>query len=219
MCYLEADRLSALEVPPFERRQRHGRQAQRSAERAGRDHLTARNSLLIALALLLCGACSAAACTNAVPPAPPQEGATVPETPSPESLAEAPTNDAAQPDTGATQPQETPTSPCVGGNISPQAAWDLMQEGRSDITMIDIRYDSEYEEEHVPGSIHIGVMDDDFMAQLRELPRDGTYLIICWHGHTSPGTVYNMRNEGFTSVCSVDGGYAAWRAENLPLDS
>jgi rhodanese-related sulfurtransferase len=183
--------------------------------------VTARISLLMGLALLLCSASLTVSCAEAEPPA--TQGETV--TPSqPEAVsppAESPGGTAAQQPSNDLVPQveEAADSPCPGGSISPEAAWDLLQSAGSDVTMIDIRYESEYEEEHVPGSIHIGVMDDDFMARLRELPRDGTYLIICWHGRTSPGTVYNMKKEGFTKVCSVDGGYEGWRSRGLPLES
>ena len=141
-----------------------------------------------------------------------------------EGLAEPETADSAEP-AGATGSEPQPvhetdsTAPCPDGTISPGDAWNLMQSDRTDVTMIDIRRPHEYEVEHVPGAIHIGIMEDDFLEQLRELPRSHTYLIICWHGNTSKGTVYNMTNEGFTSACSVDGGYRVWRALDLPLEN
>jgi len=107
---------------------------------------------------------------------------------------------------------------CDGGQISAEKAYELLTNESLNATAIDIRRPAEYEAGHIPGSIYIGVMQDDFLQRLRELPREDTYIIICWHGNTSRSVVYNMSKEGFSSVCDVAGGYDAWRAQGLPLE-
>ena len=108
---------------------------------------------------------------------------------------------------------------CDGEQLLVEEVYELMSDDTIDVTVIDIRRPHEYEEEHVPGSLYIGIMQDDFLQQIRELPRDGNYIIACWHGNTSRSVVYNMMREGFSSVCDVAGGYDAWRAAGLPLEA
>jgi len=107
---------------------------------------------------------------------------------------------------------------CDGGQIPAEKAYELLMNESLNATAIDIRRPAEYEAGHVPGSIYTGIMQDDFLERLRELPREDIYIIICWHGNTSRSVVYNMSKEGFTSVCDVAGGYEAWRAQGLPLE-
>lgn len=107
---------------------------------------------------------------------------------------------------------------CDGEQLAVEEVYELMTDDTIDVTVIDIRRPHEYEEEHVPGSLYIGIMQDDFLQRVRELPRDGNYIIICWHGNTSRSVVFNMMREGFSSVCDVAGGYDAWRAAGLPLE-
>ncbi len=172
--------------------------------------MTVRTSTAI-LTLALCGVSILTACAGTTAQA--SEGLTEPETTDSAEPADAPEGEPEPVD------ETDDRDACPYGTISPGDAWNLMQSDRADITIIDIRRPHEYEEEHVPGAIHIGIMEDDFLEQLRELPRNDVYLIICWHGNTSKGTVYNMKNDGFTSACSVDGGYREWRAMDLPLEN
>ena len=114
--------------------------------------------------------------------------------------------------------EENAVDLCDGEQLSVTEVYEFMTDDTIDVTVIDIRRPHEYEEEHVPGSLYIGIMQDDFLQQIRELPREGNYIIICWHGNTSRSVVFNMMREGFSSVCDVAGGYDAWRAAGLPLE-
>jgi rhodanese-related sulfurtransferase len=107
---------------------------------------------------------------------------------------------------------------CDGEQLAAEAVYELMTDDTIEVTVIDIRRPGEYEEGHVPGALYLGIMQDDFLQRLRELPRDDNYIIICWHGNTSRSVVFNMMREGFSSVCDVAGGYDAWRAAGLPLE-
>ena len=159
---------------------------------------------LIVVTMLVCCSTAGAACGAAVPPS--EETTSEPEVN--EESAEA-SEDAAN---------EGLNDICDGEQISAAEVYELISGDATGITVIDIRRPAEYEEGHVPGSLYIGIMQDDFLQRLRELPRDDTYIIICWHGNTSRSVVFNMMREGFSSVCDIAGGYDAWRAAGLPLE-
>ena len=159
---------------------------------------------LIVVTMLVCCSTAGAACGAAVPPS--EETTSEPEVN--EESAEA-SEDAAN---------EGLNDICDGEQISAAEVYELISGDLTGITVIDIRRPAEYEEGHVPGSLYIGIMQDDFLQRLREFPRDDTYIIICWHGNTSRSVVFNMMREGFSSVCDIAGGYDAWRAAGLPLE-
>ena len=159
---------------------------------------------LIVVTMLVCCSTAGAACGAAVPPS--EETTSEPEVN--EESAEA-SEDAAN---------EGLNDICDGEQISAAEVYELISGDATGITVIDIRRPAEYEEGHVPGSLYIGIMQDDFLQRLREFPRDDTYIIICWHGNTSRSVVFNMMREGFSSVCDIAGGYDAWRAAGLPLE-
>lgn len=104
---------------------------------------------------------------------------------------------------------------CSGGEIPPDQAWELIQAGA---TVIDVRTPDLYAGGHVPGAQLISRDAADYMAQLEALPRDATYVVICVSGAASHATVQDMMALGFTTACSVEGGYTAWEAAGLPLE-
>src|SRR5436305_777419 len=84
--------------------------------------------------------------------------------------------------------------------------------------VLDVRNTAEYEEGHVPGSIHIP------FAQLRErldeLPRDAPIATICKAGKRSGLAASILQREGFEGVIHVSRGNAAMWAASVesPLD-
>jgi len=165
---------------------------------------------LMVLALVASAALAGVGCTAAELPVAQEEATPLPKE------SEEPAEASAEP-TEAEAVDEA-NDLCDGEQLSVTQVYELITDDAIEVTVIDIRRPGEYEVEHVPGALYIGIMQDDFLQRLRELPRDGNYIIICWHGNTSRSVVFNMMREGFSSVCDVAGGYDAWRAAGLPLD-
>jgi hydroxyacylglutathione hydrolase len=83
--------------------------------------------------------------------------------------------------------------------------------------VLDVRNDSEYAAEHIPGSLHIPY--GDVAARLDELPRDRQIAAICRGGKRSGLAASILQREGFADVIHVGKGVGAWRAAGNPVES
>ena len=84
-------------------------------------------------------------------------------------------------------------------------------------TLIDVREESEFAKDHLPGAIHLGkgIIERDVEARVPEL---GTEMILyCGGGFRSALAADNLQKMGYTNVISMDGGIREWREKNYPL--
>lgn len=84
-------------------------------------------------------------------------------------------------------------------------------------TLVDVREESEYAKDHLPGAIHLGkgVIERDIEARVPDL---GTELVLyCGGGFRSALAADNLQKMGYTNVISMDGGIRDWREKNYPL--
>jgi rhodanese-related sulfurtransferase len=94
-------------------------------------------------------------------------------------------------------------------NLDQQHFQNLIQEN-PDAVILDVRTQSEYEIEHLPGAIHMNYFDYDLIERFEALDKSKTYLIYCRSGRRSVRVCVLMRNSGFTNVYNLDGGMKAW---------
>jgi hydroxyacylglutathione hydrolase len=81
--------------------------------------------------------------------------------------------------------------------------------------LIDVRQSSEFDDAHVPGSVHI--MAGTLRDRLAELPRDRPIATICASGYRSAIAASLLRAAGFTDVAWVSDGVPAWKAAGRPV--
>jgi rhodanese-related sulfurtransferase len=84
-------------------------------------------------------------------------------------------------------------------------------------TLIDVREESEYARDHLPGAVHLGkgVLERDVEAKF---PDTGAELILyCGGGFRSALAADNLRKMGYTNVLSMDGGVRDWRNKGYPM--
>ena len=87
------------------------------------------------------------------------------------------------------------------------------------LTIVDVREESEFARDHVPGAIHLGkgVLERDAEQKLPDL---GTEIILyCGGGFRSALAADNLQKMGYTNVVSMDGGVRDWRNRAYPLTS
>lgn len=87
------------------------------------------------------------------------------------------------------------------------------------LTIIDVREESEYAKDHVPGAVHLGkgILERDVESRF---PDTGTELILyCGGGFRSALAADNLQKMGYTNVISMDGGIRDWRQKGYPLTS
>jgi rhodanese-related sulfurtransferase len=82
---------------------------------------------------------------------------------------------------------------------------------------VDVREESEYAKDHLPGAIHLGkgVIERDVEAQVPDL--NTPLVLYCGGGFRSALAADNLQKMGYTNVLSMDGGIRDWRNKNLPL--
>lgn len=83
--------------------------------------------------------------------------------------------------------------------------------------LVDVREESEYAKDHLPGAIHLGkgIIERDIEARA---PALNTPLVLyCGGGYRSALAADNLQKMGYTSVLSMDGGIRGWREKHFPL--
>mgnify|MGYP000432672317 CR=1 FL=1 len=84
--------------------------------------------------------------------------------------------------------------------------------------IIDVRSQSEWNEQHIPGAIHIPLRNLE--ARFGDLEKfEGKQLIMqCAVGGRSSKAVVLLQQAGFSDVVNMDGGIVAWKKANLPVE-
>jgi rhodanese-related sulfurtransferase len=85
--------------------------------------------------------------------------------------------------------------------------------------LVDVREESEFARDHLPGAIHLGkgVIERDIEHRVPDM---WTPLVLyCGGGYRSALAADNLQKMGYTNVLSMDGGYRVWKEKNLPLES
>jgi len=84
--------------------------------------------------------------------------------------------------------------------------------------LIDVREESEFAKDHLPGAVHLGkgIIERDIEARVPEL---GTEMVLyCGGGFRSALAADNLQKMGYTTVISMDGGIRDWREKGFPLE-
>ena len=87
------------------------------------------------------------------------------------------------------------------------------------LLIVDVREESEYARDHLPGAIHLGkgVLERDVEERI---PDTGAEIVLyCGGGFRSALAADNLQKMGYTNVLSMDGGIRAWRERGYPLTS
>jgi rhodanese-related sulfurtransferase len=83
--------------------------------------------------------------------------------------------------------------------------------------LIDVREESEYAADHLPGAVHLGkgIIERDVEARV---PDPNTPMVLyCGGGFRSALAADNLQKMGYTQVLSMDGGIRGWREKGFAL--
>ncbi len=83
--------------------------------------------------------------------------------------------------------------------------------------LVDVREESEYAKDHLPGAIHMGkgILERDIE---QHIPDTGAEIVLyCGGGFRSALAADNLQKMGYTNVFSMDGGVRGWRERGLPF--
>ena len=84
--------------------------------------------------------------------------------------------------------------------------------------IVDVREESEFAKDHLPGAIHLGkgIIERDIEARVPDLNTE--LVLYCGGGFRSALAADNLQKMGYTNVISMDGGIRDWREKAYPLE-
>ena len=85
--------------------------------------------------------------------------------------------------------------------------------------LVDVREESEYAKDHLPGAVHLGkgVLERDVEKAVPDTA--AAIVLYCGGGFRSALAADNLQKMGYTNVVSMDGGIRDWRNKGYPLTS
>ena len=83
--------------------------------------------------------------------------------------------------------------------------------------LVDVREESEYAKDHLPGAIHLGkgIIERDIEVKVPDTSAE--VVLYCGGGFRSALAADNLQKMGYSNVVSMDGGIREWRKKNYPL--
>lgn len=98
-------------------------------------------------------------------------------------------------------------------SISPKEASVMTSEQKA--VIIDVREDSEWNEQHIPGAIHIPLAQlNDRLLELEQY-KQSPVVTQCKAGGRSAKAFDVLKLAGFSKVYNMDGGIMAWEKAGL----
>lgn len=85
------------------------------------------------------------------------------------------------------------------------------------ILLVDVREESEYAKDHLPGAIHLGkgIIERDIEERVPD--HAAPMVLYCGGGFRSALAADNLQKMGYTQVLSMDGGVRGWREKGYPF--
>jgi rhodanese-related sulfurtransferase len=92
-----------------------------------------------------------------------------------------------------------------------------MMDGGRRFHLVDVREESEWARDHLPGAIHLGrgILERDVEQRLPDI--EAEIVLYCGGGFRSALAADNLQKMGYTVVFSMDGGIRGWRERGYPL--
>jgi rhodanese-related sulfurtransferase len=90
-------------------------------------------------------------------------------------------------------------------------------DGGQKFLLFDVREESEFAKDHLPGAVHLGkgIIERDIEARVPDL--NAEIVLYCGGGFRSALAADNLQKMGYTNVISMDGGIREWREKGYPL--
>jgi rhodanese-related sulfurtransferase len=93
---------------------------------------------------------------------------------------------------------------------------DLLDKGEK-FLLIDVREESEWNKDHLPGAIHLakGIIERDIEKRVPDTAMP--MVLYCGGGYRSAIAALSLKQMGYSNVISMDGGIRGWREKGFPL--
>lgn len=101
-------------------------------------------------------------------------------------------------------------------SLSPKQA-SVMLAGNTAV-IVDVREDSEWNERHIPGAIHIPLAQLNARISELESHKNSPIITQCRSGKRSAQAQSALKLAGFSKVFNMEGGIQAWDKEGLTTE-
>ncbi|MBB6001527.1 thioredoxin domain-containing protein [Arcicella rosea] len=88
----------------------------------------------------------------------------------------------------------------------------------SNAQLLDVRTAGEYGGGHLTKAQNIDYRSPDFIQKLNALDKTKPVFVYCLSGGRSKAAAEVLKQNGFTTVYDLQGGYLKWTASNLPVE-
>jgi phage shock protein E len=75
--------------------------------------------------------------------------------------------------------------------------------------LLDVRIDKEYNEGHIPGSVHVQL--SEIGDKIKKLKKDKEIVVYCQNGSRSVWAIKRLMGMGYKNISNLKGGYNAWK--------
>jgi len=96
-------------------------------------------------------------------------------------------------------------------HLDTEQSMELLKKGQH--ILIDVRTFSEYDADHVPGSIHLPI--DELQQKMKELSQTDKLLFICQAGGRAYSAAEFMHSIGSKEIYVVEGGMSKWSGPRI----
>lgn len=86
--------------------------------------------------------------------------------------------------------------------------FNLFIKSNPEVTLVDVRTESEYKKGTIKNAVNINVLDANFESEINKLDKTEPVLIFCKSGGRSSKALKKMKDLGFTHVLELIGGYS-----------
>ena len=103
------------------------------------------------------------------------------------------------------------------GHISP----DELTEVTESIILLDVRDESDYDEEHLPNAVSLPRDESGYLElDIDEVAPDADTHIVTYCGGGTRATLsaHTLKNMGYENVSVLTGGFRGWKTEGLPTE-
>lgn len=90
---------------------------------------------------------------------------------------------------------------------------------REDAVFVDVRSEADFRKAHLPGAMNVPNGNVEKRNKKLDKKKNKPVIVYCANGATAGKAGKQFKNEGFEQVCQLKGGYAAWEAAGLPVES
>ncbi len=93
-----------------------------------------------------------------------------------------------------------------------QQEWAERLEQDGNAVILDVRTDEEWQDGHIPGTLHIDIYKGQgFIEEVEKLDKDKTYYVYCKAGGRSAQACSLMQQLGFQNTYNLVGGFMKWQ--------